>query len=314
VDQQEAERLGFDVEADQRELRKKHSAKLRYNPVECTNRALSCNAVTLEAEAQIAEITIDDIEPSRDGAGCTAATVIEYLAAVHLSSSDGSLSGTYYSILGPSTDDAGELQFSAHAFTDLRNFDGTLPLTRDLAPRHYAYLDVDLGFGSDGTAWGRLAPMVQVFDPASSAHALQRIGPDAYLGDDARYAEADAKSVLGNQTDLFTLSSYPGSELPPLVALTLRADAVGPAVDVDVRVSVNGKVTQEKTVPAGTSLDLGQQPFGTKVDFSVTNTRGAATVGATILQDNCFVASASCETNDCAADAQYVTTVNFCFN
>ena len=89
---------------------------------------------------------------------------------------------------------------------------------------------------------------------------------------------------------------------------------IWPSADVHVAIRVNDELVVERSVPGGTYLDLGEHAFGARVSALVRNTNGAGHVDANILQDNCFVATVSCEQPGCEARAEHTSGFVRCFN
>ena len=104
------------------------------------------------------------------------------------------------------------------------------------------------------------------------------------------------------------LDDYRGSPRAPTSVLAVRADAVGPAADVEVSVRINGELVEHSTVAAGTLLELGRWAEGTTIDAEVSNVNGAADVRCHILLDDCFQATEQCSSPGCTASAHHVVS------
>ena len=98
------------------------------------------------------------------------------------------------------------------------------------------------------------------------------------------------------------------SRRPPSSVLSVRADAVGPAADVELTVRINGELAEQRTVAAGTLLELGRWGEGTTIDAEVSNLNGAGAVRSHILLDGCFQATELCEAPGCTAHAHHVVS------
>ena len=98
------------------------------------------------------------------------------------------------------------------------------------------------------------------------------------------------------------------SRRPPSSVLSVRADAVGPAADVELTVRINGELAEQRTVAAGTLLQLGRWAEGTTIDAEVGNVNGAGAVRSNILLDNCFQVSEQCASPGCTASSHHVVS------
>lgn len=146
------------------------------------------------------------------------------------------------------------------------------------------------------------------------ARAARRAEPEGEDWDSEAPPRSDPPGALDGPGRFVTPSTYRGSPREPRVFLTARADAVGPAADVDVMLCVGGRVVRRARVGAGTYFELGEHPLGVSVAVDVENTSGAGMVRASILQDNCFAETAWCEEAGCTAHAEYTTGLQLCHN
>jgi hypothetical protein len=308
ISRAQAEALGFDVAAQIAWLAEPHRSTLSWNPASCAGVGAECSDTGVRLSVQVTDVLLLQRSYRRPGGSCPSAPTqhLEYRGAVHLETDDAQLAGTFYARLSPVGAETEGDRFVGSAMPDLRNFSGSLPLRLELERAHFAYLYVNFALSRDGETEGFFEPGVQYYDAARGG-AL--ISADASWNGGRAFVSEPVPS--GTAT---TLSDYPGSRLPPLVELSVRADAVDPAVDVSVRVSIGDRVVRDASVPAGAYIDLGAQPFGTHVSVDVRNPNAAGIVRANILQDNCFVASSSCMQPDCTAHAEYIANVNQCTN
>jgi hypothetical protein len=198
------------------------------------------------------------------------------------------------------------------AIPDLRNFEGSLPVQVDLTRAQHAYLEIEFSLASDGTAEGRLDPSISYYDELVPYDP--RIAPEAYFAPmvtDERFADYSQIAADGTA---FTLSTYPGSSIAPLVDLRVRAAGYAPVTDMDLTIQVDGEEVHAQSVATGTYVDLGRHPFGTTVSVDVHNTSGASQVGAEVVQDDCFGASSACSGQDCTAHVEYTAAPRLCSN
>lgn len=314
ISQEQAEQEGLDVEGDRAWLATPHIARLNYDIADCAAAAQVCDETIVTLRAQVLEPIRVEGRTLRPSADCGEAEwqAFAYRVAVSVENQDGSLTGTFYARVGRRESDAGVVTLGGHALPDLRNFTGELPIELDSTRAHHAFLDIRFSLASDGSASGRLEPAVSYYDEAPST---ERIGPDALFDTDgADAAQLDGESVLFEDGERWTVSTYPGSSVEPLVDLRVRAEAAAPLADVELTIRVDGEEVHTETVAAGTSIELGQHPFGTTVSVDVHNANGAGLVGASVLQDNCFAAMANCDEQDCSAHVDYAAAHQLCVN
>lgn len=314
ISQEQAEQEGLDVEGDRAWLAMPHIARLHYDIADCAAAAQVCDETLVTLRAQVLEPIRVEGRTFRPSAECGEAEwqAFAYRVAVSVENQDGSLAGTFYARVGRRASDAGVVTLGGHALPDLRNFTGELPIELDSTRAHHAFLDIRFSLASDGSASGKLEPRVSYYDEAPST---ERIGPDALFDTDgADAAQLDGESVLFEDGERWTVSTYPGSSVEPLVDLRVRAEAAAPAADVELTIRVDGEEVHTETVAAGTSIELGQHPFGTTVSVDVHNANGAGLVGASVLQDNCFAAMANCDEQDCSAHVDYAAAHQLCVN
>jgi hypothetical protein len=189
------------------------------------------------------------------------------------------------------------------AMPDLRNFLGSQPVSVDVKRPHWSSLMTNLCVSADGIS-GELLPDITYADDASPSRGREYLAKwFAFEG------SADCTDASGqNNGSRVALDDYRGSPRPPAAALTVRADAVEPAADVEVSVRINGVLVDQRTVAAGTLLELGRWAEGTTIDAEVSNANGAGAVRSLILLDGCSVAGQQCSAGDCTALAHHVVS------
>lgn len=307
-----AEQLGLDVAGDRAWLAEPHIAILRYNPSECADEPYLCDETLVTLSAEVVEPLLVEGRSQRPSEDCEAEwQAFAYRVAVSVSSQDGYLSGTFYARAGRRTSDSDVITITGRALSDLRNFEGELPIELDAERAHYAYLDVRFALASDGSSSGRLEPAASYYDERRPSAV--RVGPDAVFDtDELDLTVFNDVAVLTREGSGSTLSTYPGSSIEPLVDLRVRADAVEPMADVDLKILINGQEVRAESVAAGTSVELGKHPFGTTVSVEVHNANGAGSVRANVLQDNCFAATSQCGDDDCTTQVEYTAALQLC--
>lgn len=310
ISREGAEALGFDVTSESAWLAQPHRAPLSWNPNSCADLGAVC-ADHLELSATVTDFVLLRRSYRRPGGDCPSEPTqhLAYRAAVHLQTDDGQLDGTFYARLVPLPSSDGERdRFGADVLTDLRNFSGSLPLRLDLGRPHFSYLYTFFALGRDGATSGYVEPAVWYYDAAAGGAP---ISPDASWDDARGFSTYPLPSGAAS-----TLSDYPGSLLPPLVALSVTVKPVDPAiavdVDVDVTVSIDGKLVQDTSVPVDSTLELGTHPFGTRVSVDVHNANTSSVLRVSLLQGNCTVASSDCTALGCTAHAEHTTSQNVC--
>jgi hypothetical protein len=314
---EQAVQEGLDMQAERAWLAAPHGVALRWNPAECAaTSALHCDETRIELRAEVIEVLrVEWQEGEWDHAPHRTELCgrFAYRLAVNVRSEDGNLAGTFYARVPRLQSAAGVITVTGWAIPDLRNFEGSLPINVDLTRPQHAYLEIEFSLVSDGTAAGRIDPSISYYDELAPYNP--RIAPEAYFAPvvtDERFA--DYSQIAADGTD-FTLSTYPGSSIAPLVDLRVRAEGYEPVADVDLTIQVDGEEVHAESVATGTYVELGRHPFGTTVSVDVHNTNGASQVGANVLQDDCFVgASSSCSEQDCTTHVEYTAAPWLCFD
>lgn len=317
ISEEEAQQEGLDVDADRAWLASAHAAALLYNPSECASAPEVCDDTRVELRAEVVEVIRVDGISTRPSESCPAEwQAFDYRLAVSIESDDGNLAGTFYARAGRTESDAGVITVRGKALPDLRNFEGQLPIKLEPARAHFAFMDAGFALMNDGTASGELEPAVSYYDELAERVAVaEPIGPEMRFGPDlTRDPEAVYPSALAREGTASTLSTYSGSSDEPRVTLTVRADAVEPMADVYLTITIDGEEVQAESVAAGTSVELGKHPFGTRVSVDVHNGNGAGQVRANVLQDNCFVASSFCNDQDCTTHVAYTAAHHLCLD
>jgi len=295
---------GADIDAEASWLAEVHRAPLLWASAACAAPE-SCEATEVELRAQIdGYVRVDGRSTRPDYEGCESEwQTLVYRATVGLRTADGRIDGAFHAQLGRRD---GEVY--TRAVPDLRNFQGSLPLLLDLERTHHSYLNVGFQLRQDGATTGSLEPSIAYFDGSG---AFAEIGPAAQWDSLAPPPVPEWRAAPG--ADAVTLSSYEGSPTVPSAAVVVGADAGeavrvadagAPSTDVDVTIRVNDEVIREGSVPAGTRIELGEQPFGTRVSLAVRNTHGASFVRATIGQPGCVGVVESCDEAGCEARAE----------
>ena len=125
-------------------------------------------------------------------------------------------------------------------------------------------------------------------------------------GDGDNDSDTVGRVVESTDTDI------EGSETSVLV--TVRADAVEPATNVDVSVWIDELRTDHNDLAPGTYVEVGNLAIGTTVRAEVRNTRNAGAVSIHILADNCFRSFQTCGELGCTASADYNVAKEPCIN
>jgi hypothetical protein len=309
ISRADATAQGFDVARQIAWIEQPRQALLTWNPELCSELGIACSD-QLAIGVEVRELLLVRRSYRRPGGLCPSAPTqhLAYRAAVHLQTDDASLAGSFYLRLNLpiGADPAQTERYVAQAQPDLRNFSGSLPIHLDLERAHFAYLNVLLALSSDGTSSGYFEPRVRYYDDRGG---LAPISAGASWNSDR---------VLGNEplspAAVSTLSDYPGSRLTPLVQLSVRIGAADPEVPVDFTLRLDDRVVRESSAMGGELLQLGEQPFGTRVGLEVRNPNGADLVYGDLLEDGCFVDSGSCAEPGCSAHVEYSVAFNECVN
>jgi hypothetical protein len=306
ISRESAEALGHDVSSELAWLGEPHHAAATWNPSNCAGLGAFCTD-DIEVSVSVTDFLLVHRTYRSPGGLCPSGPTehLAYRGAAHLQTDDGQIEGTFYVRLMPLGSSSDERdRFVTSAVPDLRNFSGSLPLRLDLDRGHHADAFVSLSLSRDGTTTGFLDPSVRYYDATGGSAAIS-----TNLSWNGGRDFGDDPVPSGSAT---TLGGYPGSRVPPLVALSVRADAVDPAVDVDVAVSVEGQIVEDTSVPAGTTIELGAHPFGTRISADVSNPNAAGRVRANILQDDCFATTVDCAELGCTAHAEHTARPNLC--
>lgn len=112
---------------------------------------------------------------------------------------------------------------------------------------------------------------------------------------------------------LFSLSACGGgSDSPSTVNVQVRATADNTSTAPVVVISVDENETVYENQSTLSTIDLGEIKTGTQVQASVTSIDGTARVS--ILVDDCFRDSDSCDQVGCTATAKYIVEQEECIN
>jgi hypothetical protein len=310
---EQAEQEGLDMQAERAWLAAPHDVALRWNPADCAaTSALHCDETHIELQAQVIEVLRVEWEDHPRVPRSELCGDFAYRLALSVLTDDGNLAGTFYARVPRLQSAGGVTTVTGWAVPDLRNFEGSLPVQVDLTRAQHAYLEIEFSLASDGTAEGRLDPSISYYDELVPYDP--RIAPEAYFAPmvtDERFADYSQIAADGTA---FTLSTYPGSSIAPLVDLRVRAAGYAPVTDMDLTIQVDGEEVHAQSVATGTYVDLGRHPFGTTVSVDVHNTSGASQVGAEVVQDDCFGASSACSGQDCTAHVEYTAAPRLCSN
>ncbi|MEY4547330.1 MAG: hypothetical protein RL685_3525 [Pseudomonadota bacterium] len=305
-----AEALGFDVAAESAWLAQPHRAPLSWNPASCAALGAAC-ADNVQLSAAVTDLVLLRRSYRNPGGPCPSEPTqhLAYLAAVHITTDDAQLDGTFYARLLPLPSSDGERErFGAEVITDLRNFAGSLPLRLELARPHFSYLSTFFTLSRDGATTGFIEPAVWYYDTAAGGAP---ISADASWGGAQDFSAFPLPSGAAS-----TLSTYPGSVLPPLVVLSATVQPVDPSVAVDVNVevtvSIDGQIVQDISMPVDSTLELGAHPFGTRISLDVHNANTSSVLRASLLQGDCTVARSDCSQLGCTAHAEHTTNPNVC--
>lgn len=310
IDVARARELGFPIDATLQLLAREQHAPLHWGG--CSEPAPSADT-TLSLSFELDQIEyVESVPflPQGEPAHCDSSLRYRVLTTLH--TDDGGLAGRFYLELGPD----GGLQpgnepsiFAPSelciydAMPDLRNFLGSQPVSVDLKRPHWGSVQASLCVSAEGFS-GYLLPDIVYADGASPSRS--RVD---YLAQwPAFEGSADCSVHQEIPGPHVALDDYPGSPRPPTVALAVRADAVEPAADVEVTVRINGELAEQRTVAAGTLLELGRWGEGTTIDAEVTNVNGAGAVRSHILLDDCFQVSEQCSAPGCTASAHHVVS------
>ncbi len=311
IDVAQARGLVPDLDAEQVWLSQPFRAPLHFNPNDCAAAAQVCAATELELRASVVDYFRVDGRSGSTAPECPPEwEALAYRLLIQMATLDGNLRGAFYADASRIQSQAGEVfRIAFSATPDLRNFLGTLPLRLELDRPHFAFLEMNVDLNSDGTTGGDARPRSLFFDAGAR---FADIGPHANwnaLGENLGSEPSTIASGLGS---VLELSEYTGSSNPALVGLRVSANAIAPGADVDVTVKVNDEVAHDGSVAPGTFIELGDHPFGTRVSVDAVNSYGAGTVDALIVQDDCFVATATCQGNDCIAHAEFTSAFRIC--
>jgi hypothetical protein len=239
--------------------------------------------------------------PQPGGVGCLQR--LGYRVLVDFQTEDGAVAGRFYLVLARRARldvGAGRDELCAYrALPDLRNFRGTAAVAIDRARPHWGLMDVTLCLSETGS-WGELHSHVEYADAGSpfiDKTAVARWPPSGELTSCGPAPDETPHPVA--------LDDYRGSTLTPTVGIQVRADAVEPAVDVELTVRIDGETLSDGAVTAGTLLDLGSWGPGAVVEAAVRNVNGAGQVRSNILGNRRFLVSAGCSEPGCLASGRY---------
>jgi hypothetical protein len=314
LSEEQAEQEGLDMQAERAWLAAPHGVALRWNPADCAaTSGLPCAETLIELHAEVIDVLrVEWEEGNRDHLPQRSELCgrFAYRLAVNVRSEDGNLAGTFYARVPRLQSADGVITVTGWALPDLRNFEGHLPVKVDMTRTHHAYLDIAFSLTSDGTTSGRLDPSISYYDDLVPYNP--RIAPEAYFAPevtDERFADY---SEIAEDATAFTLTTYPGPRIEPLVDLTVQAYALEPAADVALTIRVDGEEIQSGSVASTAKIDLGRHPFGTTVSVDVHNANGAAQTRVELLQDNCYVAGSLCDGPDCTTHVEYTAAHWLC--
>jgi len=306
IDVARARELGFPIDAALEMLAREQHAPLHWGG--CSEPAPSADT-TLSMSFELDQIEyVESVPflPQVEPAHCARSLRYRVLATLH--TDDGGLAGRFYLELGqdsglelgdePTISAPSELCVSA--MPDLRNFLGSQLVSVDRGRPHWSSMQTYLCVSDDGFS-GYLLPDIVYADESSPGWSREYLAKwPAFEG------SADCSVPQQTPNPHVALDDYTGSSRPPTSVLSVRADAVEPAADVELIVRINGELTEQRTVVAGTLLELGRWGEGTTIDAEVTNANGAGAVRSNILLDNCFQASEQCSAPGCTASAHHV--------
>lgn len=307
ISPQRAEELGLVLEPYLGLLRQSHSARLRWRQAACDTSTGPDSEVSIDVAVEPLQIFHDTYTPDNERVSCPEA--LSFVAPVHLRVDDDLLEGRFMALFETRPEGSFEgdsERLCVREYPDLSYFRGSFATTLARQRPHWAKLAVDFCLGAQDSS-GSLFTSIRYTDQGSPATEpeyggdWQRTPPEADREDGGSPEPARAACE-----GLVTLDAYRGSAKPPSARITVRADAVEPAVPLEVVIRVNGRATRHSSVDPGSEIELGALTQGTRVEVEARNANGAKQVTANILADDYFRASVRCREPDCVARAEYV--------
>lgn len=297
----EAVAVGLDPETAIAAIEGKKTASLGWfdcsaSGKECVDTEITLN-VTIESLYRAA-LYLDRTEDS----SCPAQR-LEVRALVDFATADKMLSGSLHTLLIQQNSDPAAPRYLGYPWSDLRNFNGSLPLPLDINRPHWTILEASLVFGSVFAGTFRLSGQYD-----DNSYTIR--GNLADFG--ASYNDIPRETLYGFASELTTwveLANYEGSKEAPTGPVEVCLAGAARAKPVEVAVSIDGKRSASKQLGVGECIDLGDQPLDAVIVATATNTEEDSLLDITIKGDYYGLASESCKGPSCVVKVE--TTVYF---
>lgn len=298
IDRDAARELGFDVDEQWQRLESPPGVSMRA----CSG---SGEGTTLKLEFEVLSITLNQVSPDpnviEEGLDC-GEDFLSYHTVARSSTSDGSMAGAFYLTVNGSYED----ELDGFETVDIRNFDGTMTFPVDMSRSHFAQMEVVFLMQGDSEPEGFFRPIITyVDDPASWKETRGELieFPSSGTGYCDGFDEVSDAPPMA-------LSDYVGAIPPATFPVSVSVDAFEGVVDLTV--SVDGEVVEERKAVEGASIELGDFAAGTEVAVVTTAVDGATFAGSAVLVNGCVIAADRCGEEGCEATAKGVVQAVDC--